>query len=98
MSLVPLAGVFSARPAAPDLPTVDVGVEGADAARSGRILPGLGEGACFIRPREAGFAVVACNSCENSSGNVAGVGGGRSGLVSCDFLICKVNAKSRSLR
>jgi hypothetical protein len=73
-------------PAASGLPAEiandTVGVEGAEAVRSGRILPG----ANLSRARDTGFAVVACNSCEKSSGKVAGVGGCRMGVVSWDFL------------
>ena len=39
------------------------------------------------RVRDAGFAVVACRSWTKSNGNVGGVGGGRNGAVSCDFLM-----------
>ncbi len=58
-----------------------VGVEGADAVRSGRILPGEVV-ANLTRARDTGFAVVACNNCEKSRGKLAGVGGGRMGVVS----------------
>jgi hypothetical protein len=68
-----------------DIPNDTVGVEGADADRSGRILVG-GIDANLRRARDTGFAVVACNNCEKSSGKVAGVGGGRIGIVSWDFL------------
>ena len=62
-------------------------VVGLDATRSGC---GLLD-ANLSRAREAGFAVVACRSCENSNGNVAGVGGSRRGVVSCDFLLTTEN-------
>lgn len=78
--LAPPANVFAA-----DIPNDTVGVEGADADRSGRILPGDID-ANLSRARDTGFAVVACNNCEKSSGKVAGVGGGRIGIVSWDFL------------
>lgn len=72
----PLVGDLAA-----DILDETVGVEGADTVRSGRILPGE-VAANLTRARDTGFAVVACNNCEKSSGKLAGVGGGRMGVVS----------------
>lgn len=73
--LVPPANDLAA-----DIPNDTVGVEGADVDRLGDMAANLS------RTRDTGLAVVACNNCEKSSGKVAGVGGGRIGIVSWDFL------------
>ena len=83
---------------AADIPNDTVGVEGADADRSGRILVGVID-ANLRRARDTGFAVVACNNCEKSSGKVAGVGGGRIGIVSWDFLrVGEIHSSSYELK